>query len=89
MKITPAVIILPIVSLLVGGTLIYVGIYRHWGAVWTSGGVFFAALGAGAQILTLAWSLPGRAGRILRHPAAPTNSSPKIPMIRSAGSVVS
>ena len=68
MKITPARIILPVLCLVVGAALIYAGLAAGWGLVWVLGGGFFITVGIAAIVLTLAWTLPGRAGALLRHP---------------------
>jgi len=68
MKITPAHIILPIIAILVGMALIYAGLWGGWGIVWTASGSFFIAVGLGATLLTLAWTLPDPAGVFLRQP---------------------
>jgi hypothetical protein len=68
MKITPAHILMPILSLGVGIVLLYVGLFRAWGPVWAVAGGFFITVGLGAGVLTLAWVLPGPAGAILRRP---------------------
>jgi hypothetical protein len=68
MEITPAHVLLPILCIVVGIVLIYVGLFGGWGLVWAVGGGFFITVGIGAGVLTLAWVLPGKAGTLLRHP---------------------
>ena len=68
MKITAVHILMPILCIVVGMVLVYVGLSRGWGLVWAVGGGFFVTVGVGAGLLTLAWMLPGRAGAILRRP---------------------
>jgi hypothetical protein len=67
MKITPAHVLMPILCLVVGIALLYVGLYRAWGLVWAVAGGFFITVALGVGVLTLAWVLPG--------PAAPMERS--------------
>jgi hypothetical protein len=41
MEITPAHVLLPILCIVVGIVLIYVGLFGGWGLVWAVGGGFF------------------------------------------------
>ena len=68
MKITSSHIVLPIVCILVGTVLVYLGLCMGWGLVWVAGGGFFIVVGIGAGLLTSAWTLPGRVGAFLRRP---------------------
>jgi hypothetical protein len=68
MKITPAHILMPILCMLVGIVLIYLGTSVGWGSVWAMAGGFFITVGIGAILLTLAWVLPGQLGALLRRP---------------------
>jgi hypothetical protein len=67
-KITLVHVLMPILCLVVGAVLVYVGLFRAWGLVWAVAGGFFITVGLGAGVLTLAWVLPGPAGAILRRP---------------------
>jgi ABC-type Fe3+ transport system permease subunit len=68
MKITAAHFLVPILCILVGAVLIYLGLRAGWGVVWAAGGGFFVTLGISAEVLALAWVLPGPVGTFLRHP---------------------
>jgi hypothetical protein len=68
MNITAAHIVMPIVCIMVGLSLIYMGLFAGWGLVWAMGGGFFVTIGVGAVLLTLAWVLPGSLGALLRRP---------------------
>jgi hypothetical protein len=70
MKITIGHIILPILAILCGILLILAGIKLGWGLTWTLAGVFFVTLGLVANLLTMAWVLPGPLGALLRHPVS-------------------
>jgi hypothetical protein len=67
-RITAAHVWVPILVILIGLALICLGLRGGWGAVWAAAGGFFVVLGIGAELLTLAWALPGPVGTLLRHP---------------------
>jgi hypothetical protein len=68
MKITIGHIVMPMIAILSGLLLVYTGLKLHWGLAWTLAGVFFITIGIVANLLTLAWVLPGPLGAFLRHP---------------------
>ena len=61
-------LLVPIFAIAVGVALLYVGLWCGWGVVWAAAGGFFAVLGLGAEVLGLAWTLPGPVGTFLRRP---------------------
>lgn len=60
--------LVPVLPIVVGLLLMYVGLWGGWGAVWAAAGGYFVVLGLGAELLALSWVAPGRLGAILRHP---------------------
>ena len=60
--------LVPIFAIAVGVALIYVGLRRGWGVVWAAAGGFCVVVGLGAELLALAWRLPGAVGTFLRRP---------------------
>ena len=68
MKVTPGHIFLPVMSILVGLSLLCAGLWAGWGLVWASAGAFFIVFAIGAWMLVLAWVLPPPWGNLLRHP---------------------
>ncbi len=60
--------VVPVLVMLAGAALVYVGLWLGWGAVWAAAGAFFIVLGLGAEVLALAWRLPGTVGAYLRRP---------------------
>jgi hypothetical protein len=68
MKVSVGHLLMPQLALLVGAALLYAGIWGGWGAAWVAGGAFFISIGLAANLLTLAWILPGPVGAFLRHP---------------------
>lgn len=61
--------LLSLIAALTGIALVLLGTLGGWGLVWTLAGGFFMTVALGTVILTLAWSLEGRPGELLRHPA--------------------
>jgi hypothetical protein len=62
METKPEHFLAPVLVILVGAALVYVGLWLGWGAVWAAAGAFFIVLGLGAEVLALAWRLPGPIG---------------------------
>jgi len=68
MKVTPAHYTMPLLPIGAGAVLVYLGLFADWGLVWAAAGGFFLTVGLGAYVFTLAWTLPGTPGVLLRHP---------------------